>query len=135
MTDEAEVLKAISHGEGQRQEFKRLIDNLESIAGEIVAFANSDGGSLFVGVEDNGVIAGLSDMDSVFQSLSQICRDRCIPPVSPMIETFSFDGKPIVVLTVNPIFNGLKPYRTAGGRFYIRIGRDKRDATGCSWYG
>jgi hypothetical protein len=40
MTDEAEVLKAISHGEGQHLEFKRLIDNLESIAGEIVAFAN-----------------------------------------------------------------------------------------------
>jgi ATP-dependent DNA helicase RecG len=130
MTDEAEVLKAISQGEGQRLEFKRLIDNLESIAGEIVAFANSDGGSLVIGVEDNGVIEGLSDMDSVFQSLSQICRDRCIPPVSPMIETFSIDGKSIVVLTVNPIFNGLKPYRTAGGRFYIRIGRDKRDATG-----
>ena len=124
------MLKAISRGAGQHLEFKRLIDNLESIAGEIVAFANSDGGSLVIGVEDNGVIAGLSDMDSVFQSLSQICRDRCIPPVSPMIETFSIDGKSIVVLTVNPIFNGLKPYRTAGGRFYIRIGRDKRDATG-----
>jgi len=124
------VLKAISRGAGQHLEFKRLIDNLESIAGEIVAFANSDGGSLVIGVEDNGVIAGLSDMDSVFQSLSQICRDRCIPPVSPMIETFSIDGKSIVVLTVNPIFNGMKPYRTAGGRFYIRISRDKRDATG-----
>lgn len=130
MASEAEVLEGISQGEGQHREFKRVIDNLESMAGEIVAFANSDGGILFIGVEDNSEIVGLSDPDTVFQSLSQICRDRCIPPVSPVIETFSVDGKPIVVLTVNPTFNGLKPYRTAGGRFYIRIGRDKRDATG-----
>jgi ATP-dependent DNA helicase RecG len=130
MTSEAEVRQGISMGEGQQREFKQRIDNLESIAGEIVAFANSDGGSLFVGVEDSGGIVGLSDPDAVFQTLSQLCRDRCIPPVSPVMEIFSVDEKSIIVLTVDPAFNGQKPYRTAGGRFYLRVGRDKRDATG-----
>jgi len=130
MTTEAEVRQGISMGEGQQREFKQRIDNLESIAGEIVAFANSDGGSLFVGVEDSGGIVGLSDPDAVFQTLSQLCRDRCIPPVSPVMEIFSVDEKSIIVLTVDPAFNGQKPYRTAGGRFYLRVGRDKRDATG-----
>lgn len=41
-----DIASAIAHGEDQYQEFKRLIDNLESIAGEIVAFANSDGREL-----------------------------------------------------------------------------------------
>ncbi len=130
MISEAEVRQGISMGEGQQREFKQRIDNLESIAGEIVAFANSDGGSLFVGVEDSGGIVGLSDPDAVFQTLSQLCRDRCIPPVSPVMEIFSVDEKSIIVLTVDPAFNGQKPYRTAGGRFYLRVGRDKRDATG-----
>jgi ATP-dependent DNA helicase RecG len=39
-------------------------------------------------------------------------------------------GQVIIVLTVRPELNRSKPYRTAGGRFYIRTGKDKKDATG-----
>ena len=38
--------------------------------------------------------------------------------------------KSILVLTVKPALNRQKSYRTAGGRFYLRVGKDKRDATG-----
>ena len=62
-----DIASAIAHGEDQYQEFKRLIDNLESIAGEIVAFANSDGGVLFVGVDDDGSVVGVADPDAVFR--------------------------------------------------------------------
>jgi ATP-dependent DNA helicase RecG len=123
-------LTAVAAGEGPQQEFKRLIDNTESIAGEIVAFANAEGGALFIGVDDDGSIAGVADPDAVFQALTQICRDRCIPPVSPVIEQVNLDTQSILVLTVRPELNRLKPYRTAGGRFYVRVGKDKRDATG-----
>ena len=116
--------------EDQSREFKRLIDNPESLAGEIVAFANSDGGALYLGVDDDGSVVGVADADAALQSLVNICRDRCVPPVSPVIETQTIDGKAIIVLTVSPGFNRLKPYRTAGGRFYIRVGKDKKDATG-----
>jgi ATP-dependent DNA helicase RecG len=125
-----DVLSGIAGGEGQHREFKRLIDNPESVAGEIVAFANSEGGALYVGVDDDGHIVGLSDADATFQSLTNICRDRCIPPISPVIEQHTINGQDIVVLTVMPELNRLKPYRTAGGRFYIRVGKDKKDATG-----
>lgn len=130
MARPADPLSDIAGGEGQHREFKQLIDNLESVAGEIVAFANSDGGVLYVGVDDDGHIVGLSDANATFQSLTHICRDRCIPPVSPVIEQHTLSGQDIVVLTVMPELNRQKPYRTAGGRFYIRVGKDKRDATG-----
>ena len=130
MTHTAEVLSEIASGEGQHREFKRLIDNPESVAGEIVAFANSEGGALYVGVDDDGRIIGLSDANTTFQSLTNICRDRCIPPISPVIEQYTVSGQDIIVLTVRPELNRSKPYRTAGGRFYIRAGKDKKDATG-----
>jgi len=81
-----ELLNKVKLGESQHREFKLKIDNPESIAGEIVAFANSEGGTIYIGVDDDGNIAGLEDANITFQSLINICRDRCIPPISPVIE-------------------------------------------------
>ena len=125
-----ELLAELVQGESQHREFKRQIDNPESVAGEIVAFANSGGGSLYFGVADDGTIVGLPNSATVFQSLAHLCRDRCIPPVSPVLEQHVIEGREIIVLTVMPALNRSKPYRTAGGRFYLRVGRDKKDATG-----
>lgn len=130
MNGEHELLTMLAQGEGQHQEFKRQIDNAESIAGEIVAFANSDGGVLYVGVDDDGTVVGLADAGRDVQTLTHLCRDRCIPPISPIIEQLSLDGRTILALSVRTALNRLKPYRTAGGRFYVRVGRDKQDATG-----
>ena len=125
-----DLLADIAQGEGPRREFKRQLDNLESIAGEIVAFANSEGGCLDVGVDDQGSIVGLANSAEIFQTLNHLCRDRCIPPISPVLEQYTVEGRDIVALTVMPALNRLKPYRTAGGRFYLRVGQDKKDATG-----
>lgn len=125
-----QILSDLALGEDQQHEFKRMIDNPESIAGEVVAFANSEGGVLYVGVDDTGQLVGLSDTESAFQTLTHICRDRCLPPVSPVIEQIGIADKAIIVLQIKPELNRQKPYRTAGGRFYIRVGRDKKDATG-----
>ncbi|MCP4398730.1 MAG: hypothetical protein GY801_15705 [bacterium] len=124
------ILTDIAGGEGQRCEFKERLDNSERVAGEIVAFANSEGGVLYLGVDDCGNICGLDDADATFQALTNICRDRCIPAVSPVMTQQTIDGKEIIVLTVASELNRFKPYRTAGGRFYIRSGKDKKDATG-----
>jgi len=124
------ILVDIAGGEGQHREFKARLDNPERIAGEIVAFANSEGGTLYVGVDDQGHVCGVGDADRTFQMLTNICRDRCIPAISPVIQQQTIRGKEVVVLTILPALNQFKPYRTAGGRFYIRSGKDKKDATG-----
>lgn len=130
MQMDLDLLSEISRGEGQHREFKRLVDNPESVAGEIVAFANSDGGVIYFGVEDDGSIVGLQNVESVFQTLTHICRDRCVPPISPVLQQHTVEGVDLIVLQVKPELNRQKPYRTAGGRFYIRVGKDKQDATG-----
>ncbi len=124
------LLAELSQGECQTQEFERELGHPESVAGEIVAFANSEGGVVFFGVDDEGLIIGLPDPQAAFQSLTHICRDRCIPPISPVLEQYSLEGRDILALRVMPNLNLLKPYRTAGGQFYLRAGRDKQDATG-----
>ncbi len=48
-----EILADLAAGEGQTREFKRQLGNPESVAGEIVALANSDGGVLYFGVDDD----------------------------------------------------------------------------------
>ena len=48
----------VRHGEGQRLEFKMKVKFPEKIVKELVAFANSDGGHLFIGVSDDGKIEG-----------------------------------------------------------------------------
>lgn len=130
MLDVSQITAAIASGESATTEFKRQLENAESVAGELVAFANADGGTLYVGVDDNGAIVGLPDSNGDFQRLANICRDRCIPPIAPVMDEVTLDGKTVIVLTVRPELNRQKPYRTAGGRFYVRVLKDKRDATG-----
>ncbi len=71
MTDRFNPLAEIADGEYLHHEFKRKIDNPESIAGEIVAFANSEGGVLYIGIEDDGGIVGLEDSETVFRTLAK----------------------------------------------------------------
>ena len=130
MSNEHELQSLISGGESQFTEFKRELDNTESIAGEIVAFANRDGGTLLIGVADDGTILGVVDGEATVQRLTNICRDRCVPPISPVVTQEIADNKEVVVLRVLPDLNRQKPYRTLGGRFYVRVNRDKKDATG-----
>ena len=52
------LLREIAQGEGQCLEFKFRVDSQRKIAKTLVAFANSDGGRMLIGVKDNGVVAG-----------------------------------------------------------------------------
>ena len=55
----AQLQDLIALGEHSRQQFKRSIHHLDALASELVAFSNSGGGTLLIGVNDDGSIAGL----------------------------------------------------------------------------
>ena len=57
--NEAELLSILARGEDSRHQFKRDETNADSIAAELAAFANSGGGLLLLGVDDNGKVTGL----------------------------------------------------------------------------
>lgn len=69
----------VRHGEGQRLEFKMKVKFPEKIIKELVAFANSDGGHLFVGVADDGQIEGSKFVDEDQFLLEKAISAYCFP--------------------------------------------------------
>lgn len=94
---------------------------------EIVAFANANGGTIYIGVDDSGEIAGLDNADFVMQQVSNSLRDSIRPDISMFIniELMREDSKFFIKLTVSqgtkkPYYlsdKGLKPTGV-----YIRSG-------------
>lgn len=75
-----DLLKRISLGEGQNVDFKFRIDDQSKIARTLAAFANSDGGSLLIGVKDNGKISGC-DPEEEFYMVQGAAELACRPSV------------------------------------------------------
>lgn len=65
-TDSEEVYqlrRLVMEGEGQHLEFKRKVSHPEKIVREMIAFANSEGGTILIGVDDDGLLAGVKYPD------------------------------------------------------------------------
>jgi len=75
------AVRLIRKGEGQTIEFKKKANHPEKIVREVVAFANSEGGNLFIGVDDNGTISGLKFPDEEEFILSKAIRELCRPAI------------------------------------------------------
>jgi ATP-dependent DNA helicase RecG len=59
----ADLLAEIALGEDSTRQFKKDIRNGESLASEMAAFANAEGGTIFIGVDDDGSVPGLEPKD------------------------------------------------------------------------
>jgi len=81
----------ISESENQYIEFKSENVKAMVLAEEIIAFANSEGGEIWLGIEDNGNVSGLSR--SFEEDVMNICRTSCIPPIVPEYESLLHPGK------------------------------------------
>jgi ATP-dependent DNA helicase RecG len=126
-TTRTELLRLIRGGEDTYLELKVKLSNTERIAQGIVALANTDGGTIIFGVNDHLRIEGVSNPEWVQTELARICREEVVPSVVPMIDTIAFDsGKRIVALDID---GKRRPYRTRDGRFYLRIGAEKREVS------
>src|SRR5882724_2093944 len=126
-TSRTELLRLIRGGEDTFLELKVKLSNTEKIAQEIVALANTGGGLLVFGVNDQLRVEGVDDPESVQDELVRICREEIQPSIVPFIDRVAFDnGRRIVSLDVE---GKRRPYRTREGRYYVRIGSEKREAT------
>jgi len=99
-------------GEGYKVEFKRNVNS--DLAKELVAFANSSGGRVFIGIEDDGLISGIHINNDLRSRVEATARD-CDPSVRIDLETFNN------VLIVHVPEGKDKPYRCTNG-FYVRNG-------------
>ena len=127
LTSKTELLRLIRGGEDTYLELKVRLSNSEKITQGIVALANTNGGTIIFGVNDQLRIEGVANPEWVQEELARICREEIVPPLIPLIDTIAFDsGKRVVALDVNP---RRKPYRTREGRFYMRFGAEKREVS------
>lgn len=125
VTTRSELLRLIRGGEDTYLELKVKLSNIERIAQGIVALANTNGGTIIFGINDQLRIEGVSDPELVRDELVRICREEIVPPIVPLIDMIAFDsGKRVVALDIDA---RNRPYRTLGGRFYMRFGAEKRE--------
>ena len=120
------IRRLISEGENGFVEFKKKANHPDKIVREVVAFANSGGGHLFIGVSDDRKIAGLKYPDEEEFILTRAILDLCRPVIQFDVETREFrDGKKILHYQIKegkakPHFAFLhKQHRY--GKAYIRV--------------
>ncbi len=134
MTSE-ELLDIIKTGETSKVQFKRVIDNNDSIAAELIAFSNSKGGILLLGVEDNtGKVIGVTpqQIHDYNQRLGNIANELIKPQVFIYTEIVKISGedneeKSVMVIEVSEGIS--KPYKDKNGTIWIKQGSDKRKLT------
>ncbi|MEX0608677.1 MAG: ATP-binding protein [Balneolaceae bacterium] len=90
----------IQTGESSFLEFKHSISSPGKIAREIAAFANTKGGTLLIGVEDNGEMVGVEGYYEQEFLLNQAAKDECIPPVPILIEMIHNGERDILIVKV-----------------------------------
>ena len=94
--------RLIAEGEHQRLDFKFEIADARKIARTLVAFANTDGGRLLIGVKDNGAIAGVRS-DEEYYMLEAAAGIYCKPAVSFEFKEWNINGKTVLVSGCGPI--------------------------------
>lgn len=120
-------MRLVRGGEDTFLELKVKLSNSERIAQEIVALANTGSGTMVFGVNDQMRVEGVEHPEQVQEELVRICREEIQPSIIPFIDRIAFDnGRRIVALDVE---GRRRPYRTRDGRFFIRVGAEKREAT------
>ncbi|EHQ34440.1 RNA-binding domain-containing protein [Methanoplanus limicola] len=126
MTPE-ELITAISAGEDIQKQFKQDITNADALAAEMAAFANSEGGTIFLGVADDGTVPGLTlkDVGRLNQLISNSASQHVKSPLNVRTENVCMEKNRIVIVLTVP--KGIdKPYFDKNGVIWLKTGADKR---------
>ncbi len=104
-----ELLKLIEGGESLRVEFKQRFSEYEKIAKEMIAFANTKGGYLLVGIDDDRSVYGVFSEKGEAELLKETAENYCEPEVNYTIHFIELYGREIVVCEIPESEN--KPHR------------------------
>jgi len=118
-----EVQTSISGGESQHIEFKKKVAHPEKIVREVVAFANSDGGELYIGVDDDGKISGLKFAEEEKFALESAIRRYCRPRIAFNSEIIKItEKKSLIRYQISE--SDKKPHyviENSKGKAYVRV--------------
>ena len=122
----------IQQGESKTLEFKQQLPKGEQLAKTLIAFANTSGGKLIVGVDDDRQITGIqADEFELMDKIASIVHENCLPTLLPSIYLETLDNKTLVIVQVHR-GSQLPYYLKSKGReqgTYVRIGASNRPAS------
>jgi predicted HTH transcriptional regulator len=125
-----QVRDLIDAGEGFEIEFKRRVSAPGKIARTLIAFANTRGGQMLFGVDDDGSIVGVESEKSESDLILEAGSAYCEPEITPEIDIVAFSGKDVIVASIPEsdrkphafLGNGDDQDGSNGGlRVYIRV--------------
>jgi predicted HTH transcriptional regulator len=120
----------IKEGEHQQQDFKFEISDSKKIARSLVAFANTDGGRLLIGVKDNGSIAGVRS-DEEIHMIEAAAQLYCQPEVNYSTKEWNINGKLVLEIIVpkNKKEKHKAPDKNNNYKIFVRVGDQNLLAT------
>lgn len=128
-----ELLELIRNGENSGVEFKRDDVHADSLAKEVTALLNLEGGQILLGVEDDGTVTGLTrTLSDAELWVMNACRENVKPAVIPYWETVPWDATHVVGVITLPADSPDKPYKGKRGSAwvtFVRVGTTSREAT------
>mgnify|MGYP005833542231 CR=1 FL=1 len=128
-----ELLEMIGNGENSGVELKRDDVRPDSLAKEMSALLNLEGGHILLGVDDDGTVVGLTrDPKRAEEWVMEVARTHLQPAVIPYWEKFRWDEANTVGVVSLPADSPDKPYKARRGSAwvtYIRVGSTSREAT------
>jgi len=109
MMTSKKLLSLIEKGESKNLEFKQRFSTFTKIAKEFIAFANTNGGIVLFGIDDDGSIYGVESEKGEAELIKETAEDYCEPPIRYNIDFVPLYGNEVVVVTIGE--SEIKPHR------------------------
>ncbi len=116
------IADLIRQGEHQRLDFKHSISDSKKIARSLVAFANTSGGTLLIGVKDNGNVAGINS-DEEYYMVETAAHLHCKPEIKFEVARWEINGKVVLEIVVkeNPNVLYKAPDKNGEWKVFFRL--------------
>ena len=124
---EKDILNLIQNGENSSVEFKSAAVRPEFLAKELISLANTNGGVILLGVEDNSSITGLNGSKNYEEWLANLIRNNIQPPLNVDYTEYLLENETIGIIDVPK--GPDKPLPDTSGKFYVRVGSTCRIAS------
>ncbi len=123
-----EFIEILKNGENSGIEYKRDTIKNHTLARELVAFANLDGGRIFLGIEDDGTVSGIT-RSNIEEWVMTTCRDKIRPEIIPYFEIIRGvePDKDVAVVRVNRGWTVHHVWHNNHSYYYIRVGTQSRE--------
>ncbi len=125
--ESGELRSLVDLGKDSTRQFKADMKNVDSLASEMAAFANCEGGTIFIGVADDGSIPGLNarEVKRLNQLISNAASQHVRSPLTVQTRNLTIGDDHVVIILAIPKGQD-KPYFDRNGVIWLKSGADKR---------